>query len=128
MAVDAFKFEGHTANLSPQGDCDQKQFAECMPLTREGIAFSGKAHGFTDAAIGRYHLEDDVEGGEGQGMGLVIVRFGDSDEEDGEAKPPHVVIELGAKLLVHKSRAGKLREVWIALIGRVVEIISIGRC
>lgn len=89
------------------------------------MAFSGKAHSFTNTAICGDHLKNDIEGGKSQRTGLVIAGLGDSDEKNCETKPPHVVVELGTKLLVHKPSPSKLRETCIAGFSRVVKVMLV---
>lgn len=74
-----FDFDRQTAYFPSHRDGDKKHLAEGVPFTGEGMAFSGKAHGFTNAAICGDHLENNIEGRESQRVGFVIVGLGHSD-------------------------------------------------
>lgn len=75
----------------PQRHSSQNQLANRMPRAAERVILTGEPDADPDAAVGRDGLEDDVEGGVGDGVVLEVGRFGDGDEEDCYRNPPDVV-------------------------------------
>jgi hypothetical protein len=78
-----------------------------VPLATESIAFPGISDTLSDTTVCRYYLENDVKCRECHGIGFVIIGFSDGDQKNGKAKPPHIVVELRADLLVHEATSRK---------------------
>lgn len=74
-----------------KGDEYQQNFAEWGPFPAKRIVFAGVPNTHAYTAIRRYHLEDNVEGGEGQGLRVVMVRLSNADDNDGKTEPPYIV-------------------------------------
>lgn len=62
-----------------QGDSRQNQLTNWMPLATERESCSWISNTNPDTPVRRNNLEDNVEGGEGDGVGIVVVAFGNCD-------------------------------------------------
>lgn len=101
--------------MSPnEGDKYQQNFAEWGPFPAERIVFAGVSNTHTYIAISGHNLENYVKGGKSQGLWAVMIRLGNTDEKDGKAKPPYIVAQLDAELLVIELTAGKYWVIWTA--------------
>lgn len=81
-----------------------------MPRATEREALTGESNRHTNTAVRRDTFKYDVEGRECQGISFEVIGFRDSYEKYSEGKPPNVVVELSAKLVVDEATPSKVRE------------------